>query len=222
MLFLAGAGGHGAEVASYLLEAGLALAGVLDDGKTPGPWHVSQILGPLSSLVEHVRPGERAEYLTAFGSNSLRQEVVKRLNDLGVPGLSAMTLVHPRAWVAPDVRLGEGCLVAPLATISVRCAVGRHVIVNLKSSLSHDSVVGDWCNINPSATVCGGVTLGDSCFIGAGATVLEGRTVGAGTVVGAGAVVTRDLPAGVTAVGVPARIIRTHAPAGPLKLAARR
>ena len=207
-IIIIGAGGHGAEVAAYALDLGLNLLGVLDDGTPPGPWHCTRVLGGIGALPDLVREHGAVGYITAFGSNALRQKIVQQIGALGLPRLAAARISHVSSWTGVDVEIGEGTLMAPGSLITTRAHIGRHCILNVKASVAHDCVVGDFCNINPSATLCGGVVLGDGCSIGAGATVIEKCRIGAGTVIGAGAVVTTDLPAGVTAVGVPARIIK--------------
>lgn len=210
---IVGAGGHGAEVAAYAHDLGLNLLGVVDDGKPPGEWHCSRILGGLEVLPELVRIHGEVRYITAFGSNLLRRKIVRQLEDLDLAGLKAANVMHGSAWTGHDVEAGEGTLLAPGSLVTTRARIGRHCILNVKASVAHDCVVGDFCNLNPGVTLCGAVHLGDGCSIGAGATVIEKIKIGAGAIVGAGAAVIRDLPPGVIAVGVPARIIRQHASA---------
>ena len=207
-LIVIGAGGHGAEVAAYAADMGLAVAGAFDDGKPRGPWHVAPILGGMADLAPFCAAHERVHYITALGSNVVRRRIVARIHGLNIANLEPFTLQHPSAWTGASVRLGAGTLLAPNTVVTTRATIGEHCILNVKASVSHDCVVGDFCNINPNATVCGDVQIGEGCYIGAGATVIEKRRIGAWTVVGAGAVVTQDLPSGVTAVGVPARIVK--------------
>lgn len=204
-LVIIGAGGHGAEVAAYAQNCGLSLIGVLDDGKPPGNWHCSRILGGLDRLPDLLQEHGQVNYITALGNNQLRQRIVQQVEALGLTGLTAVSLRHDSSWTGPDVALGAGTLLAPGSLVTTRARIGRHCILNVKASVAHDCVVGDFCNINPGATLCGNVHLGEGCSIGAGATVIEKCKIGAWSVVGAGAVVIRDLPAGVTAVGLPAR-----------------
>ena len=207
-LVIIGAGGHGAEVAAYAADMGLPLAGAFDDGRSPGPWHVTRVLGGMSDLADFCAAHPRVHYVTAFGSNALRRRVVARLGELAIPNLAPFALCHRSAWMGASVSVGAGTVLAPNTLVTTRASVGEHCILNVKASVSHDCVIGDFCNINPNATICGAVEIGEGCYIGAGATVIERRRIGAWTVVGAGAVVTQDLPDGVTAVCIPARIVK--------------
>jgi sugar O-acyltransferase (sialic acid O-acetyltransferase NeuD family) len=207
-LFVIGAGGHGTELRSYIRDLQRAgwtgnLRGHLDDGLAPGLYGRIQVLGPLDSLQSH-----RAQYITAFGSNPLRREIVERITALYGDALTPFTLIHPFTSVGEDNAIGAGTCLAPGVIVTAKTTVGRHCIVNVKASISHDCTIGDFVNINPGATICGSVTVGEGANIGAGATVKERISIGAWSIIGAGAVVVRDIPPNVTAVGVPARIIK--------------
>jgi sugar O-acyltransferase (sialic acid O-acetyltransferase NeuD family) len=212
-LLIIGAGGHGRELHSYIQDiqrAGWAgtLRGYLDDGLTPGLYGRIQVLGPLDSLQPHSTQYVKAQYITAFGSNPLRREIVERITALYGDALTPFTLVHPITSVGEDNAIGAGTCLAPGVIITAKTTVGRHCIVNVKASISHDCSIGDFVNINPGATICGSVTVGDGVYIGAGATVKERISIGAWSIIGAGTVVVRDIPPNVTAVGVPARVIK--------------
>jgi sugar O-acyltransferase (sialic acid O-acetyltransferase NeuD family) len=219
-LVLLAAGGHAAEVYSYLADLErpdppVRLLGLIDDGKSVGDWEGSRILGgfdALADLIAH-REGRPLAYLTAVGNNRLRRDLAAKAERAAAGRLLvAWTLRHPQTHVGRRVEVGDGTLLAPGAIVTTRTRIGRHCILNVKASVSHDCTVGDYVNLNPGVTVCGGVHIGDGAFVGSGATVINGVSVGAWTVVGAGAVVVRDLPANVTAVGVPARVIKEHPP----------
>jgi sugar O-acyltransferase (sialic acid O-acetyltransferase NeuD family) len=214
------AGGHAAEVYSYLADLELTgtpvrLLGLIDDGKPAGAWEGSCILGGFDALAGLLaaRAGTPLGYLTAVGSNPLRRRLVARAEQAaaGRP-LFPWTLRHPTALVGRRVEIGEGTLLAPGSLITTRSRVGRHCILNVKVSVSHDCTVGDFVNLNPGVTICGKVHIGEGASIGAGATVIDGVSIGAWSIVGGGAVVIRDIPSNVTAVGVPARIIKQHEP----------
>ena len=217
-IVIVGAGGHGSELASYLHDLTargdrLTLLGFADEGKSPGPWAGSRIIGDLSALKQEVQNSRYEEmfYITAVGDNLIRSHLVEKIEALEIPNLRPWTLEHRSALVGHGVKIGEGTCLAPGSIVTTNVTIGRHCIINVNASVSHDCVVEDFVNINPGAVVAGNVKLGRGCHIGAGATIIDGVTIGDRTVVGAGAVVVHDLPPCVTAVGVPARIVKRHA-----------
>jgi acetyltransferase EpsM len=213
-VIIVGAGGHGAEIASYLrdLAAGGAparLRAVLDDRPEAavGDWPVLRGLAELDELARS-SADEGFDYITAVGDNGSRKSLVSRIEALALANLRAWSLQHPHAIVGHDVVVGQGTCLAPGSLVTTRSRIGDHCILNIKASVSHDSVVGDYCNLNPGVSICGGVRIGDGCYVGAGATVIDGVSVGQWSVIGAGAVVIRDVPPRTLVVGVPARVVK--------------
>lgn len=131
-----------------------------------------------------------------------RLNLMRRLSE---QGYRPLTVIHPRAFVATDARLGEGCQVLALAAVCAGVKMGDGVIINTSASVDHDCVIGDGVHIAPGARVTGEVTVGDYAFVGAGAIVLPRIRVGACAVIGAGAVVTKDVAEGATVTGNPAK-----------------
>lgn len=214
-LVVIGAGGHASEVAAYIrsLEGTpreLQLIGFIDENRPAGPWNGSVVLGNFEVLVSlaNSRQDDHLAYITAVGTNLVRERFVQQVERLRPGQLVPARVVHPLASIGPGVRIGAGTCVAPGVIVTTNANIGEHCILNVNVSVSHDSVVGDFCNLNPSVVVCGNVRIGRGCYIGAGATIIQNISIGDGAIIGAGAVVVRDIPACVTAVGVPARITR--------------
>ncbi len=156
-------------------------------------------------------PALRSEGVdTAFvGVGATRDvNVRKKLYELATGcGFEMITLVHPRAYVAPSARLGKGVAVLPGAVVNTDVRIGDNVTVYSGVIIEHDSVIGDHVHLSPGVHIAGGVCIEAEAFVGIGASIIQGIRIGAGAVIGAGAAVIRDVPAGSTAVGVPARIL---------------
>lgn len=215
-VIIIGAGGHGKELQSYLMDLQrlgepISFLGFVDDNRPAGQWNNSQILGDLSQLKELMltEPEEQYSYITAVGDNDVRRRLVSRIGST-LPQLKPWTLKHPASVIGHNNQIGEGTCLAPGSIVTTNASIGAHCILNVNASVSHDAVVGDFTNINPGAVVAGNVEVGTGAYIGAGATLIHKVKVGEWSVIGAGAVVINDIPPYSTAVGVPARVIKQN------------
>lgn len=204
---LLGASGHAKVLHALALAAGHTVVGVCDpqlarQGKTY--WCGVNVLGDDEALV-------RVDPAAVGLINGIGQLLGSRArehiyNQMRQAGFHFPALVHPTAWVAPDVKLAAGVQIMAGAIVQPDCSVGENSIINTRASVDHDCRIGDNVHVAPGATLCGGVRVEDGAFIGAGAVVIQGLHVGAGAVVGAGVTLTRNLDAGLTRLGAASRL----------------
>jgi sugar O-acyltransferase (sialic acid O-acetyltransferase NeuD family) len=208
-LAIFGAGGHAREVIALVRDlnatrpanGGWDLLGVLSDR---AQWQLPEQvavprLGGVDWLIDH----PSCSIIIAVGDPAAREDIATRIR--AVCANPFATLVHPRAWIAERVTLGEGTQVFAGALVNADVRIGAHVILNIGCRVSHDSLIADFATLAPGATLCGGVTIGWGCELGAGAIVLPRIDIGTGARLGAGAVAAAAVAPGVTAAGVPAR-----------------
>jgi sugar O-acyltransferase (sialic acid O-acetyltransferase NeuD family) len=192
-----GAGGHAKVVIATLRDAGWRVVQAYDDDPAK---RGTLVLGvPIAGGFDQAPLGPRRAVI-AVGNNRARSAVAARFLDM-----EWVTVVHPRAWVDPSVRLGPGTVVFAGAVIQPDAALGAHVIVNTGATIDHDCSLGDFVHVAPGCHLAGTVTLGQGAFLGTGVSVIVRGEVGPWATVGAGGVVVRHVPPGVTAIGVPAR-----------------
>ena len=200
-----GAGGHGREVLALLADepspAPYDVLGFVDDGK-PDLGRLQRLRVPWLGGHEVLDRHPSSQFVVGLGSGALRRRLAARGTGMGI---QPATLVSSRAHVGPDVRMGSGCVVFPLATVTTNIQLGSQVHVGRGVALGHDCDLGDGVTLMPNASVSGDVRIGANATVGTGASVLQGVTIGEGAFVGAGAAVIRDVPAHTTVVGVPAR-----------------
>ena len=197
-LLIVGAGGVGREALDVALAAGVEVTAFVDEALAG-----TEVRG-LHVLEQSEVGADRGHdsYVVAIADPAARARLSALLD---AAGLTAATLVHPRAIVGPETRLAGGVLVMGGAHISSSVTAEAHAQVHYNATVGHDTRLETCSAVFPGANVAGAVNVGEGATIGSGAIVLQGRRIGAGATVGAGAVVTADVAPGAVVVGVPAR-----------------
>jgi sugar O-acyltransferase (sialic acid O-acetyltransferase NeuD family) len=203
-LAILGAGGHGKVVADTAMESGWQDLMFFDDAadlpRLVGGWPVVGGSGDLIGAL-----GGFAAVVVAIGNNRVRLD---KTRGLIAAGAAAVSLVHPRAYVARDVKVGPGTVVLAGAVVQPGSCLGAAVIVNTGATIDHDCVLGDGVHVCPGTNIAGFVSVGECAWLGIGCSVRQTLTIGAGSVVGGGAAVVAPVPEGATVVGVPARSLK--------------
>ena len=194
LAILLGASGHARVVAGAAREAGIEMLGVCDPylaAKGQSKWEDLKVLGPDDALSQY----DPNQYVLLNGIGILtgctkRKDLHKKML---LAGWQFSTILHPNAWVAPDVILMHGVQVMAGAVIQPGTIVGEGTIINTRASIDHDCKIGAFSHIAPGAVLCGSITMEDDVFIGAGAIVLPNLQLSAGAVAAAGSTITTNI-----------------------------
>lgn len=204
-LVIVGSGGHGRELFDTITRINerqptWAVKGFVDDSPT-NTERLDRlglsVLGDVDWLMAHP-----STYALGIGTSDVRRSISERLDSVG---MTPATIVHPRAHIGVDVRLGDGVVIYDRSTVTTNVSIGRHTHLNVGCAVQHDSEVGDFVQFSPGVFVNGDCRIGDGVFLGTGAIITRGNIIGTDARVGAGAVVLADVAARSTVVGVPAK-----------------
>ncbi len=208
-IILVGAGGHGREVLSLLVDSGnrSKLMGFVDDNPALKDRQILglPVIGDIASLLSTDK--RNIKLIICVGDNATRRKLALKLKEMK---FKFYTAISSSAYVSSFSEIGEGSVVFPGSVINGNAVIKDHVIINAGAVVSHDSFVEDFANINPGAHIAGNVRVGEGSFVGMGANVKQGITIGKWAFVGGGAMVIEHVKDFTTVVGIPARLKRTR------------
>ena len=174
-----GAGGHGKTIFETLSDLGLKVAGFIDSNKEleNKVYRGVKVIGGNEALDGILESGIKACFIGVGGptSSSIRIAVYDMLIKTG---FYLPPLIAKDSNVSSTVKIGEGTVVLPGATIGPDVVIGKNCIINNNVTVCHDSIIGDHVHLTPNAVIAGDCKIGDGTVIGMCATVLNGTRVG--------------------------------------------
>ena len=207
-LVIIGAGGLAREVFDLFTELHssnndeIIFKGFLSDG----PSNIEDFGYPkVISTVTDYMPDTNDVFLCAIGNPMHRYSTVQKIK---VRGGVFINLIHPKAILAPNVKLGEGVIVKAFCVLDSQVSIGSYTYIQSSVIAGHDVQIGEFCQINSFSLIAGNVHIGDNCSINAGAKIIQGTKIGSGATVGIGSVVLRNVKPDTTVFGNPAKLLR--------------
>ncbi len=195
-LIIVGGGEHAACVHFAAVQSGFDVSGFVDiEPKPPGnmPYlGADEVVGKYVDAMLIVGVG-------MIGPTRGRRNIVDKMF-----GRDWATVVHPRAVVAEDAKIGHGSLIMPGAIINPRATVGEHCIINTGAIVEHDCEIGAFSHLSPGVVLGGGVRIGENSMIGLGARIRDHVSVGSYSFVAMASTVTKSHPDNSRLLGSPA------------------
>jgi sugar O-acyltransferase (sialic acid O-acetyltransferase NeuD family) len=202
-----GAGGDALVVAEAIRQATEAgqpveLAGFLDDALAGTSVEGLPVFGGLD---DWAGLGADIRFIPAIQKVRDMPRRAARLEALGIPQERWGQIIHPRAVVARNVRIGAGVYIAACATVQPGCMIGDFATLRGGAALGHDATVERHGYVGPNATLCGKTFVREGAHLGPNAVLLDGKQVGRFSVIGIGSAVTKDVAEFTVVMGNPAR-----------------
>ena len=91
-----------------------------------------------------------ANAFVAIGNSQIRLQFLDQLNALGY---QVVSLIHPKAYVAPSAKVGKGSIIEPNAVVHSNVSIGIGCLISAGAVVNHNAVVEDGCHIDCNATV---------------------------------------------------------------------
>lgn len=202
-LAIIGAGGHSKVVAEIAELTGWTNIAFYDD-RWPDETHNGsyKILGTFNDYCKNCNDYDGV--VIAIGNNSIRAKIYSALINLNVP---LALLIHPRATVSSNAKVGLGTVIMANAVINADVFIGCNCIINTSSVIEHDCEIDNHVHICPNVALAGSVKIHEKSWIGISSTIIQQVVIGREVFVGAGSTVIRDVPDNLKVVGTPAKKI---------------
>lgn len=153
-------------VAALASDCDYEVAGFVDDFNQ-GP----NVVGT-SQSIRQSHPPHSHSVAIAIGYKNLPARLAAWLA-LREVGYVTPPLIHPRAYIARDVRIGEGVMVMAGAIVDVRANIHDIAVLWPSVCVNHDATIGRNTFLSPNTTICGHADIGGSSFIGAGTAIVD-------------------------------------------------
>jgi sugar O-acyltransferase (sialic acid O-acetyltransferase NeuD family) len=198
-----GGGGHARDVLELISnQKGLDVIGILDDNWTNKQRFDSCPVSLLDGIQKNIKKAEA--YVLGIGHPNVRRLILESIKEYAIS--PTPPLVHHTSVVSSQSKLGIGCTIFELSSVSPNVRIGDHCSISQHVTLGHDVELEENVCIFPGASISGNVTVGKDTMIGTNATILQGVSIGSNVKIGAGALVIKDVPNGVTMVGTPSHL----------------
>lgn len=157
-LLIVGAGSFAAEVDELARLTGYEEIGFLDDN--PAMARCNPVVGCMGDIAKARKQYDTA--IVALGNNDKRKQLHRELEK---NGYKIPVLIHPTAYVSPDVVLSPGCIVRTKAVVSRYAKLGDGVIVNVGALIDHDCEIGEFSHVLMGAVVRNSVKVEESSWV---------------------------------------------------------
>ena len=108
-------------------------------------------------------------------SNLNRKKIFENLEKMNI---NLPPLISNNANISKNIKIGDGSIVLPGATIGPDVVIGQNCIINCNVVVSHGTTIGNHVHLTPGSVIAGDCKIGDLTTIGMNSTVLYSTNVG--------------------------------------------
>jgi len=204
-LFIAGAGGFGRELESWIygnkevLDT-FEIIGFIDDNVEA----LNNYPSRLKVVGDFNYPFNASDYIVfAIANPEIKEKLYLKLKEK----VKIYTYIDPSAKVGYKAKIGAGCVVLPNVIISTNVSLGNMVSVNIGTHVGHDAAIGDYCSLMANVDIGGETKINNNVYLGTNSAIIPRVKVTSNVVVGIGAIVFKSIKKKGTYVGNPASLL---------------
>jgi acetyltransferase EpsM len=214
-IIILGGEGNGGVIANAIHDANIRgnyeweCVGYLNDGVKKGTIIDSfPVLGNIQTDIYNYLEKENYYFINAILKIDGQNDRINMFEKLQIPDSKLATFIHPTAYIAPNVKIGAGCVIMPMVAISSNTILQKGCIVMVSVTIGHDNIIEKYCHIAAQACVGAFLHIGEGVHIGLNSTIREHISIGNYATIGMGAVLTKDVGEKQIWAGNPAKFLR--------------
>ena len=143
--------------------------------------------------LETTHPPSLHEAFVAVGFARLNRIRARLYAATKAKGYTMASYVSSRAFVWPNVPIGDNCFIFEQNVIQPFARIGNDVTLWSGNHIGHHVTVADHAFLSSHVVLSGSVEVGQYCFIGVNAAVAHGVKIGDDALIGAGTTILRDV-----------------------------
>ena len=141
-IHIVGSRSFAGEVADFARDAGMSVLGLLEPRD---PDRIGTTIHGLPVAALDDGPAGAPEVVIGTGESN-RREIVARARGAGWEPVS---LVHPRAHLAPSAVVADGAVIGPGVVVGAYTGIGEHVVLGRGTLVGHHTEIGAFCTVGP-------------------------------------------------------------------------
>ena len=203
---IAGAGGFGREVYSYILNCikspDESVRGFLDDNPSAlgGSGFEHKVISDFSSYI----PLEGDAVVFAVANPKFKRQIAQILIEKGA---AFENFIHPSAVISKYAKIGIGVVVAPFCAVEANAQIGDFVSINAGAKISNSAKIGNFSTISSNCVAGDGAELKEGAFMASSSVLADGKTIFGGARLGVKSRAEADIESGKSAFGNPAKAL---------------
>lgn len=142
-VYIYGTGEHARKVFQAAVLSGVVVKGFIDQEIKGGKQYQDL---PIYLLDEVMSSDERGCVFIAIGNPDVRQRMIQKFLE---NNWQIINLIHPKSYLAPDVKMGKGIFIGAGAIIESATVIEDGVIVDVGAIIDHDCYVSKFTHIKP-------------------------------------------------------------------------
>lgn len=146
--------------------------------------------------IENFYPPESHDIFVAIVYTQLNRLRARLVDAVKSKGYSLASYISPKAFIWPNVKVGEHCFIFEGNTLQPFVEIGDDIVLWSGNHVGHHSKIEDHCFVSSQVVISGFCEIGEYSFLGVNSTIANNVIIGKDSWIGPSVTVTRSIEAG--------------------------